>query len=995
MSLGKVGMASKLFPATPRPKAPKSAGLDLVGKTLPTAKHGTGTLEESMPKPMPERRSPRPANIEKKTAPSRGVELHQVQEDLAKTKEQLGLLEKSKSNLMQDLARAKRNVEELTAKLNEVNKASKRDKLRAEEMEHASFAAAEDCQAELDAMKQKYDVALLELQTNKQAMESLKHELIVCVEAKDEAVRLAGEAMNAAESTARRVEELSAELFTTKGSPLSVDSATTKIDELMDEFSLTRQSFLETDTFPERIALEGEALLTTNKAGLKEMIMSATSASAEIEAVKRDLAEAKHSEMQLKGRTSTLEALQNELAAAEQAEHNALDTVLATKADIERAELERQKARSAESDALALVAKVSTQLEEAQEKLVKVTLEGAALVSFLESLKAELERSQQDVMEMRSRETDANLKAAELNACLVENKETNQAEIMMLKERETSAHAAVESLKIELERQKFEVATVTAKETVNTAKAAALTKELQRSKSELIEHQKQSRGEVAALRSDLQRNQVELLALKERESMNATKTATLMYDLEKKQSEVVDLQERLSEMDVKARALTVELSTFAEKNSIRLVELREREADANAKVVALNAQVCELKQALEEALKAGKAANEELVNLYVSLQKAILEKEEARGEAHAAHQEAEINKQNAMDVLAKAQAARDDAVRVLEAAHAANNAGTEGAISATSEKVEAQAHESKVKLQATMQVAQIARTEVEEAREQAQSTRQELELLKTDLMIEKEKASDAREGAKVMLIEVEKLRTDLFKAQLDAKEAKAAWASAVSRFQDATKEMEAFKSSVSRGESNDDYQQMHANSITPQEMDGLKKKLQVCEERLVVAMTEVEALQVSKEELLKELEAAKVEREVNKRAVFEAHQNLADMEKAKLIMEADIQRLLDDSKLWKASKDTRDIPVHSEMNGTSHVLVESREEKPQPDSPEQAVDVNMALAHVDEEERKEEVAEKEEDMAAPAPLPVVKKKKNALLHRLHSYLDKKKSPHIP
>ena len=64
----------------------------------------------------------------------------------------------------------------------------------------------------------------------------------------------------------------------------------------------------------------------------------------------------------------------------------------------------------------------------------------------------------------------------------------------------------------------------------------------------------------------------------------------------------------------------------------------------------------------------------------------------------------------------------------------------------------------------------------------------------------------------------------------------------------------------------------------------------------------------------------------NKRVVLEAHQRLAETEKAKSNMEAEIQRLLDDSRQWQAAKDAIDIPVNSEMNGSDPSL-ESREEK--------------------------------------------------------------------
>jgi chromosome segregation ATPase len=139
---------------------------------------------------------------------------------------------------MHDLTRAKRNVNQLTIKLHGTTIDTSKAASIAMPARGATFDAArassadgsdqlavsqstdqsslyQEWKAELEKMKAQYEGALLELHSNKQALESLKNELVFCIQAKDEAVRLAGEAMNAAEKTARRVEELSRTLYAT------------------------------------------------------------------------------------------------------------------------------------------------------------------------------------------------------------------------------------------------------------------------------------------------------------------------------------------------------------------------------------------------------------------------------------------------------------------------------------------------------------------------------------------------------------------------------------------------------------------------------------------------------------------------------------------------------------------------------------------------------------------------------------------------------------
>lgn len=89
------------------------------------------------------------------------------------------------------------------------------------------------------------------------------------------------------------------------------------------------------------------------------------------------------------------------------------------------------------------------------------------------------------------------------------------------------------------------------------------------------------------------------------------------------------------------------------------------------------------------------------------------------------------------------------------------------------------------------------------------------------------------------------------------------------------------------------------------------------------------------------------------------------------------------------------------MNGGS-LPSKSREEKPQPDSPGQLSKGSISFLHKDEDDpkdeltqredmhQKEEIAPKEEAISLPT-----KKKKKALLQRLGTYLEKKKSQQTP
>lgn len=998
-------MASKSSLATPRPK----------DKVPAAARPGTSTFGENRVKPTCERRSPRPVTTEKKPAGSRGGELRQTQEDLAKTKEQLALLEKSKSNLAQDLARSRRSVEDLTVKLHEADEACRKGKLRTDEMEHASFTAAEDWQAELDVMKQQYEAAVLDLQTNKQAMENLKHELEACVKAKDEAVKLAGEAMNAAESTAKKVEELAAELLATKGSLVAVDSAGSRVDELMNELSGARQDLAEATASREKIANEKAAILAARESDLKEVIDAASSARNEIEGLKRDLVLAKKSELQITYLSSTLEHLRSELASAKAAEQKALLSASEPHLEFERTKSEVEAAKTAELTALASLATVSAELEAVQENLIEATVEGATLGSSLEFLKSELKRSQSDVIDLKERESIANLKTEALTVQLTNLMERNKTEFMVMKERESDAYAIAESLKTQLEVQRLELEKLIERESIASASIGALTTELETNRRELVEQQAREMSSVAkvtALTRELESNRVELLVLTEREPALTSKIAALTVELSSKESEAVELKERLFHTDE-------ELNMLNETHQINLLELREREACGTAKSSSMDTELMKLKQNLEEALTVGKLAREEADNLHLALQTANSEKEQARQEVQILIAEAEGSRHDAMVALAELKAARDEVQTASETTHAARLEAHAGAEDIISVKGDAQSAREEAQLprieaetineeerRAAVGNGQMASNEVADAQEEAQSARKEAKLLQTEILIEKEKANAAREEAQSLRADVEKLKTELNRTQTFAQETQASWNNAENGLQDAAKNMETLEVNGSIVQGKTKQYSETGVAVLQEEVDFLKLKLQNAEDCLGATRTDFEAFKLSKEELLRQLKAAKEEIGVHKRAAAEDHQHFAETEKARLIMEVEIQKLLDDSKQWQASQDAIDIPVHSEMNG-GILSSESREKKPQPDSLpdslEQALTRNPSFLHKEEEDQKEHVTQKEElsqkedakqkeEVASNDGISLqTKKKKKALLSRLGTYLEKKKN----
>ncbi|KAH7428371.1 hypothetical protein KP509_10G089300 [Ceratopteris richardii] len=924
-------------------------------------------------------------------------------------KEQLAMIARSKSNLMHDLARAKRNVEELTMKLNGVTGSCTKDKVHTLDTDGVSYPEKEGWQVELDAMKHQYESALLELQTTKQAMEGLKHELMVCVEAKDEAVRLAGEAMSAAESTARRVEELSAELLTTRGS-----YTTSGMEDLINELpGAMEETFLE---MPTEITKQKEVLLSAFEES-KGRCKKASTSEDKVEAYQALPMQCKEHQKEDDHTLSlALEALHKDLAAAKDAEKKAVDAQMIMQADLERAHLEAERAKNAESTIEASLAKLSKELEDAQEELVKTSIEGAALAALLESFEAKLENTRKEAREASDRETIAKRKVTELLESIEKMKESYQVELSKCKEEEASAHAMIDSLQIDLEKQKSESRMAAERELMAATKVSEMIKEIERSRTELIEHQTHSSNEILALRTKLEENQARLMTFEEMESSNAIKIAALMTALDKKQLEVDHLQHRLTEMesdstsrvavlmseidkkqaevnDLQRRLSDMECNAQAmDKLRQELAELRAKEQDGNAQITALDAELLELRQALKVALDSGAAERDRSQKLEIALQTFMSQRDEVKCQLEVARHEIHLEKQVKEDLMAQMKTAE----KTLDAERAAYNAAATKAFldcqlareEANKARQENDAAESK--LRSALEDVESTRIELEELREEARSARVDANQIRAALEIQKSRANAAEDEAKKLLGVVAQLRSELTEVQESAMHAAAAKGAAEHVLEDANERLEAQNLRCKEEEL--------ANHTLKEEIMKLKETLSLQEEQLKTSRDEVEILQSSKTELLKELEDAKAETEANKRALIDAQQLVVDMEKAKRVMESDIQRLLDDSKLWRTPKDSRDIMALSEVTALNiHVMADSRDEKPQPDSPdsESVQSFNATYPHFSPGRRGEEMTAEKEDETEPhtgnVPARSGKKKKKALLTRLQSYLDKRKT----
>ncbi|MCO5604308.1 hypothetical protein L7F22_058473 [Adiantum nelumboides] len=866
---------------------------------------------------------------------------------------------------------------------------------------------------------------------------------------------------------------------------LELQSVIKEASQLRSESDGLRQDF-----FPEQNSvmdqLDGaDAILRlyqSEAAGLKEsernfraQLLDMTS---EVNRLSSELKDAKAAAnnlcVQLANVTSELEQLKNELAAANKAKDKALVAESAASADRSKMAAEIANAKECELVALASLSALSTELKEAQENFAKANTEVSMLSGVLESLKADFDKFQLDLSLAEGKKVHATEEVKLLRLELINLTEASQKESKLLKDQVASAQAAMDALKLDAEAQRLELIDIMEKEAVANEKLIEATRSLQNVEMELAELRKQQTSDSKkniVLAEQLDLNLQEILETKQRELNMSAKVASLLrafedkeqevtewerkvndtdrtstalkLDLENTKAELSELKERETCVSTKATALSVILASLTEKNEARLNELKLREAVLITQVEALNGELIKTKLDLEEALAAAKVARDETDKLQASLLLATLELDHARQVGQKFKAEAAQSKEEVGVALVKLQEAKAEAEKALKEVNKAELEVQEQSQNlqslilrlqiAQDEGILAKEHIDSLndKLRATAAELQAHVEEMGQLRQETQASREEAEKLQSGISFEKEQAVLAKDQAEAARQEVEKIKKEIYNMRLKEERTQSIHTTSRDGYQDTLTELQLSRSDACSAQmeaSTQTYSTIN-ESVPQEELENLKVKVKQTEEQLALSFKEIENSHANAQIMLKNLETMKLEKEAHEKALLEVHQHLADTEKAKSNLEAEIQRLLDESKQWQTMKDAVGIPIHPETMGRNFAS-DSRDEKPQPDSPNEESEVLPSpvskSANGDDEpaDRQEKVmkehialredfaclslrrddSEKEEFVARDdsslhdemASIPT-KKKKKTLLVRLGTLLEKKKhtAQHTP
>eukprot|EP00249_Psilotum_nudum_P010759 c22746_g1_i2 orf=103-2550(+) len=215
------------------------------------------------------------------------------------------------------------------------------------ELEISRMQEEEKCAArefELKEAKQQHVKILVELETAKQELENLKRELLASLNEKESIVRLAEEALTAAEVNAKRVEELTVDIHGNNNSLILV---------------------------------------------------------------KKELTIAKELQLKLGAATDELQRLQTELAAAREAEERVANIAAEAVAHLDYVKSELERTRTSEASAISSLTTLSAELQETKANLKAALDDGVSLRTLMDSLQNELQLVKSELGGVREREANA------------------------------------------------------------------------------------------------------------------------------------------------------------------------------------------------------------------------------------------------------------------------------------------------------------------------------------------------------------------------------------------------------------------------------------------------------------------------------------------------------------------------------------------------------------------------------------------------------------
>eukprot|EP00252_Welwitschia_mirabilis_P009377 TRINITY_DN2194_c0_g1_i3.p1 TRINITY_DN2194_c0_g1~~TRINITY_DN2194_c0_g1_i3.p1 ORF type:complete len:713 (-),score=202.89 TRINITY_DN2194_c0_g1_i3:550-2688(-) len=333
----------------------------------------------------------------------RETQLHLLQKDLIKLKEQLKRTKSIKQQAQVQLGETKRIAQDLSTKLKHTTdsaenarKASEISRIRIDELQEANAEAPNPdnsrLQSQFSTARDEQMVAAAELETAKQELRKLKQDFQDLEESRDAALKQAEESMTKEEAYAERAKELQEQIDLSHDCHLQLKMGILEIQKEILSINSDRESK----------AKEDFALLSLIRK--------------QIESITQETQKTKDLEIKLQRNTEEVENLQKELELMKNKYLEECNEACHPLEKLREITGEILKAQKEESEVLSSLDSKTSERNQRREDLRKINEEISSLKGSMDVLKAQLEQKKLEVAEINEIDAKSEGRAAELNA---------------------------------------------------------------------------------------------------------------------------------------------------------------------------------------------------------------------------------------------------------------------------------------------------------------------------------------------------------------------------------------------------------------------------------------------------------------------------------------------------------------------------------------------------------------------------------------------------
>ncbi|KAK4750598.1 hypothetical protein SAY87_004080 [Trapa incisa] len=470
------------------------------------------------------------------------TQFHLARKELNKLKEQLENAESTKGQILGELEKAKRIMNDLTDKINMVTESKERAikqtetaKRLAKQLEMANSNGSTETNGslnpDLESTREQYTILITDLDAAKQELRKIQQDRDATAEVKSTAFKQVEDAELAAKANMVRVDELSKEISAIQETLDQVKLATFQAQQ--DQANIFEEKDVQRLVIKATLEESANELLTMKKEFEPEMVQNL--------------------EAQLAETGEQIESLKKRI--------------------------ESVKASDLES-----VRTVTLELDDAKGSLEKVTEEESSLRSLVESLKVELENVKKEHAELKEKEAETESVVGNLHVKLRKSRselEARVAEESKAKSASDEMLAILHQLMLETENSRKEAEEM-------KEKAEELKKEAEATKTALKEAEQKLR---VALEEAEEAKMAEATALDEIKNLSDRTTAarastsesdakiTISKDEYESLSRKVEESDKLADMKVAAAMAQVEAVRASENEAFKRLEATRKEME--------------------------------------------------------------------------------------------------------------------------------------------------------------------------------------------------------------------------------------------------------------------------------------------------------------------------------------------------------------------------------------------------------------------------------